>query len=438
MDAAIVIDDAHGTGRDLATWLGSCGCPCTVVADFAEAEATVSYQQLAGAARVLVFGPLTPPIATHFRILGESYPGVQRGFYTRSPARDHDAALIAQNGLVAIVHQPFASESASALGLGAVAAEPVIPDMPAHPQVRASLPPDAAGHQQQDQQPLPNPRASTPASNFAKVVPLADSSADVPGDPRRALWIAVIEDQPGCCRAICEELAIPSVMVKMMPSWQEAADLALHALTGGLVIGPLTSDAVRLCRRLQEASNGSQAILYTESQSQSQDARLPQQYGCLAIVRKPFKVDQVMRLVEEIRAPGWKPAERQVPPAMTAATARVERPSESPGAAATATWAAAPPGMPAAPLTARVRSTTPSPTPTPTPAAAPPPVSGIAAIRARRDAPKADAPRAEVPAEPTTNLAAVTRQRLVACVRCGVETMVPIGRTEGVCAACAR
>nr|MBA3707585.1 hypothetical protein [Planctomycetota bacterium] len=273
MDAAIVVDDAHGTGAALVGWLTGFGCPGTVVANVEEAEATVAYQQLAGATRLFVFAALTAANATFFQSLRASAPAVLRGFYTRTPARDHDAALIGQHGLVAILHQPFASESPEALGLSGKTASPPASPTPGSHQTIAELPespPPAIQVSAAQHGTTVAPSAREQHAKSPAKVAMADARADAPLDRRRALWVVVLEDHPGCCRAICEELAVPSVMVKIMETWQEASDLALHALTPGLVIGPMCSDAVRLCRRLNEVGNSSQVILYTESQSQSQ------------------------------------------------------------------------------------------------------------------------------------------------------------------------
>ncbi len=437
MNAAIIVEDANGNGRALAAWLNGCGCTSTVVADAAEADATIVYQQLAGSGRLLMFAPLAPASLAHFKSLRANSPEVERGFYTQSPARDHDAALMASHGLVAILHQPFAGESPSALGLSAdpstraaasaISAVTSAETRTAAPTAAISamaamsarvLPPDPP-----DELPAAPPSAPVTAAANAPVrmapavVSLADARADVPPDKRRSLWIALIEDQPGCCRALSEELARPGLMVKMLPSWQEAGDLALHALSTGLVVGPLSSDSVRLCRRLNEAANASQIILYSESESQTKDARLPIQYGCLAIVRKPLNVDVLLALVEQIRTPGWKPPQRELPPATTGRAARPER------AAGTAAWTAATPGTPAAPLTTRVR-------PVGKPPVATPPLSGLAAIRARKDTEKDTEKPGSFADLIDTGSVAQTRQRLITCPRCGEEALVPMGRNE--------
>ncbi len=424
MFASIVIDDGYGGGRSLAEWLQQNGCPCTLVADYTSGFAAITDLQLAGAVLILMFAPVTSASLEFVRSVHEAHPALINGLYTQSPAREHDAALIAEHGLVAVLHHPFINESPARIGLANRG--PVTAPAP-HPSANGML------------QPVPPAGASAGELPPAGIVPdrlkIVSLTDEIAVDRRSSLWITFLEDQPGCCAQLAERLDSRGVSVRVMTSWREAADLAIHAMTPGLIVGPVGDDAMRTGRML--ARSASQLVLYSDLPSQVRDPKLRESLGCLAIVKKPFVLDEFKAIVEWMRTPGWQPPHRE-PVAPGQSTERTQA-FRTPPPALTSRLAAMrtpPPGITRIPANQQPHNP-----PSPAIPAGGPPLTGIAAIRARKQAemdqakqpPTGDSARQEVRA--TGGL--IKRQHVVKCSSCGTDLMAPIDRPTALCARCA-
>jgi LSD1 subclass zinc finger protein len=68
-----------------------------------------------------------------------------------------------------------------------------------------------------------------------------------------------------------------------------------------LVVGPLSADGVAAVREYRKRSWGNHVVFYTESATQSQDARLPLQYGCMTILRRAGMSEPLESLISELR-----------------------------------------------------------------------------------------------------------------------------------------
>jgi CheY-like chemotaxis protein len=411
--SVLVVDDRLRSAAALAQWLGANGVQATVSATWAEAADTLAYQQLAGTALpVLVIGPLAKDGVTVLADLRAQGIDLPTAFYTESKSRDQDETLVRQYRLVAILHKPFAEEDcgrllAGAGGAGAPSSDDIIgsshlsreepPPIPTSAPPPLAAPRTSAAPAKRDtfddligssrgssvRADAPPPKAKTfkaeelPSGVQRLLVdPTAGAQREGGGPPKspedaaassgpRPISILAVEDKNNSARLLVERLGMPSQTTRAAATYAEAL-LWLERLMQGstgceLVIGPLSADGVAAVREYRRRGWQNHVVFYTESTSQSQDPRLPAQYGCLAIVRRSGMVEQLERLIADLRAKPRQPA--AVPGAS----------SESGPRAASSSAAARMSGLHAAPPeSATAHAPAAAPAPAPAAQAAPP------------------------------------------------------------------
>jgi hypothetical protein len=201
----------------------------------------------------------------------------------------------------------------------------------------------------------------------------------------RPISILAVEDKFNSARQLVERIGAVGQTTRAAATYAEAL-LWLERLMQGsggceLVIGPLSADGVAAVREYRRRKWQNHVVFYTESTSQSQDPRLPAQYGALAIVRRAGMAEQIERIVADLRAKPRQPAAVPTAPELGARTA----------AAATRMS-----GLHAAPPEAAAAPPAPAPAPAPAvqtaPAAPPKPLartSGVFAAPPGAPVPKA-------------------------------------------------
>jgi CheY-like chemotaxis protein len=410
MVTVMVVEDRFGTAAAVAAWLEGAGATVEKATNYAEAMATISYRQLAGGDLPgVVVGPLAKDGIAFIAELRANDAAVPVAFYSLTPSRDLDANLMRQHGLVAILHQPFASENAQTLfdavgkappaaatttapaastSTAAVpvprqpatpapapaAAPPPLPvlelpritaaatagtvDLPAVPgdrrridggdddkpalkeDSRIGLPTINVDHLKKDAK----PEEAKAEKSEAKVEAKADSDkagADkaghqeeaLPADPpssiqrllhdpmqekiqkeaelekkkpvERDISMIAVDDRFNSAHVLVERLGGPGQFMKNVPSYREAyLNLDRRVMTrssADLVVGPLSAEGVTFIKDIRKRGWMTAVVFYTESQTQSQDPKLPGQYGCLAIVRRLAMVEPLEKIVQEIR-----------------------------------------------------------------------------------------------------------------------------------------
>lgn len=350
MAPVVVVADAHGSAAEVVAWLGA-AVPSRTVGTWQEAAGTVAYAALAGTDLPLVIGPLCRAAVEALAAMRAQQQEPPVAFYTEVRATDNDATLIAQYGLVGILHQPFAAADrapfARYLGASGPAGrervERVVPgaesgpdrpepglkaidlgldDPPTPAATRAAPAParrPAAGELPTGVQRLLAEAGAAPAPTAAT------ASARAPTEPQRLpeprpIAIIAVEDAFATGSAILGRVGNPGQRVTVAPSYAEALRFLEQYQAGTvaceLLIGPLSAEGVALVRTCRSRGYPTHVLFYTESQRQSQDARLVAQYGCLAILRRAGMYETLEGHIAELRAfPRRAPAVPQERPA---------------------------------------------------------------------------------------------------------------------------
>ncbi len=154
----------------------------------------------------------------------------------------------------------------------------------------------------------------------------------------RSIAILAIDDKYSTGSLLLERLGRSGQRVSVAPSYPDAARYLEQLNSGSLgcevIIGPLSADGTAMVRECRRRNLPNHFIFYTESQSQSQDPRLPAQYGCLAIVRRDGLIEQLESIILELRSytrrPPTPPQERPktTAPAASAGKAATTRSGE--------------------------------------------------------------------------------------------------------------
>ncbi|MBA2482804.1 MAG: hypothetical protein H0V44_19235 [Planctomycetes bacterium] len=367
----IVVDDRLGSAAPLAEWLQACGRPITVSGTYAEAAATISYHQLAGTGiPALIVGPLQREAVAFLADLRDQRLIIPTAFYTEAKSRDQDDALARQYELVAILHKPFDAEDRSRLdAVLRRTADAVRSAVPAAPKARRPASDDLVSSRAiASDEPVgerehvasldqllgggrsssvstsgpPPPRKELSAAELPSGVqrllvdPMSTTvntsgQAKAPQEPiSRALGMVVVDDRFGSARLLVERLGMPGQTLKAAATWQEAMEQIDRLMVGNLgcelLIGPLVAEGVHLVKELRRRSLPTHVVFYTESATQSQDARLREQYGCLAIVRRSGMVETLATLIAELRTSPRRAPAVPVEPAKTtrASSARID------------------------------------------------------------------------------------------------------------------
>jgi CheY-like chemotaxis protein len=358
----IVVDDRLGSAALVSTWLQGCGRAIAVSATYAEAAATISYHQLAGTGvPALVIGPLQREAVAFLADLRDQKLSIPAACYTEAKSRDQDAALARQYGLIAILHKPFAGDDRAQLesvlgGDGAEQPELPVGASPALPVGRMGDPPRATAEHVPSLDEILGTGRSSSVGGSKPSAPRKDlSAAELPSgvqrllvdpmsatvDPsaakakakekeaaseprKRAIAAIVVDDVNGSARLLVERLVMPGQTMKPVATWAEALEQIQRQMSGNLgcelLLGPLTADGVHMVKELRKRSLPTHVIFYTESSTQSQDPRLREQYGCLAIVRRSGMVEPLERLIDEVRsAPKREPQPPVDPPPLSRA-----------------------------------------------------------------------------------------------------------------------
>jgi len=211
-------------------------------------------------------------------------------------------------------------------------------------------------------------KATTPASAASERLPArpgatAPQAAEPEGRRRleepRSISIVIVDDRFGTAALLVERCGAAGQRCHVAPTYVEAL-IWLERLMSSpmgceLVVGPLSADGVSAVREYRKRSWPTHTVFYTESATQSQDARLQLQYGCMTILRRAGMSEPLEKLITELR---WH---ARVPPAQpqdhvrgarttgTAATTAsgLHQAPAAPGVPATRTVATAPAAAPA-------------------------------------------------------------------------------------------
>ena len=109
--------------------------------------------------------------------------------------------------------------------------------------------------------------------------------------------IIVIDDPGQNGFALQQWLAASGQRSERLASYAEmSATIAYQQVAGflpGLIIGPMTADGALFAQALRAQSPTVAFAFYTESPARWQDDQIRRQFGCVAILHKPFSADRV-------------------------------------------------------------------------------------------------------------------------------------------------
>jgi len=296
---------------------------CDLVDSYRDAESLISYyQSTTGRSPDLLIGPMSSAGWGFLQFLQSRQSTIKVAFYTEDADRSRDDELCQTSGCLAILHAPFDETVKQVLrkngfttagtGTGTTSRGPGAPQAPQPGSASFGKTGSATSR---FQRPAPSVAAVNPPSGFAPTVAAAPNPADtIPGfSPGTARFMApaaprsgallLIDDDAGRVQELYSYLLEKQIPAKMVGSYGELET----ALAGGgflMIIGPLYTEGVDLCRRIRAANPaGPQVVFYTNSSPHLQDARLPAQYGCLAIIPMPIPLGVVIDLVKAQTAP---------------------------------------------------------------------------------------------------------------------------------------
>jgi CheY-like chemotaxis protein len=158
----------------------------------------------------------------------------------------------------------------------------------------------------------------------------------------RDISMIAVDDRFNTAHLLVERLGGPGQFMKNVPSYREAyLNLDRRVLSrsnADLVVGPLSAEGVTFIKDIRKRGWATAVVFYTESQAQSQDPKLPGQYGCLAIVRRLAMLEPLEKIIHDIR---HSPIPAPPPPMPTRDSASSNsRPSSVTGAVGTTSSAA--------------------------------------------------------------------------------------------------
>jgi hypothetical protein len=121
----------------------------------------------------------------------------------------------------------------------------------------------------------------------------------------RSMSIVIVDDRFGTAAPLVERCGAAGQRCHVAATYAEAL-IWLERLMSSpmgceLVVGPLSADGVAAVRDYRKRSWPTHVVFYTESATQSQDARLPLQYGCLTILRRAGMAEPLEKLITDLR-----------------------------------------------------------------------------------------------------------------------------------------
>jgi len=122
----------------------------------------------------------------------------------------------------------------------------------------------------------------------------------------RSISIVIVDDRFGTAALLVERCGAAGQRCHIAPTYVEAV-IWLERLMSSpmgceLVVGPLSADGVSAVRDYRKRNWPTHVVFYTESATQSQDARLPVQYGCMTILRRAGMSEPLERLITDLRS----------------------------------------------------------------------------------------------------------------------------------------
>ncbi len=294
---ALVLDDEQGSGYGVCIWLQANQYACSLLPGYAEAEAEIPLRQGESDAPVLLLAPVSPMGLAFLAAMVQAHPPLAIAAHTRELGRSH-ALVMAQNRLQMVVE---IGQDGSVVGVQAGQ-----PDLAPAPVQAVSAHPERTAPPQVQSHPTPRPLPAGAAEGQAPVE--LPAMGTVPRKEVLPIWITVIDDGTGCSRQLLDQLNVPAAMMTTAVSWRAAFDLATTAVSAGLLIGPMTAEAVRLCRRIMTSANGSQTVMYTDHGMTPHQAALFKECHGLQVVRKPLDLDEFRSIIERMRLPSNKTA----------------------------------------------------------------------------------------------------------------------------------
>jgi len=124
-------------------------------------------------------------------------------------------------------------------------------------------------------------------------------------EEQRSVSIVIVDDRFGTAAPLVERCGAAGQRCHVAATYAEAL-IWLERLMSSpmgceLVVGPLSADGVSAVREYRKRTWPTHVVFYTESATQSQDARLPLQYGCMTILRRAGMSEPLEKLITELR-----------------------------------------------------------------------------------------------------------------------------------------
>jgi len=124
-------------------------------------------------------------------------------------------------------------------------------------------------------------------------------------EEQRSVSIVIVDDRFGTAALLVERCGAAGQRCHVAATYVEAL-IWLERLMSSpmgceLVVGPLSADGVSAVREYRKRSWPTHVVFYTESATQSQDARLQVQYGCMTILRRAGMSEPLEKLIADLR-----------------------------------------------------------------------------------------------------------------------------------------